>query len=81
MSILEYCKLVDFAVRSAEPRRLDLPNAACEEWFSDAGQAISAVIAATNANDDRALKLAGPLAEKYSSHVSRVERLLSTRHF
>lgn len=76
MNIWEYCTVVGIAVHSARPKPFDPTEPAGEQWCDDTGQATSALLAATEANDDRALKLAEPLAEKYWSHLSRAHRLL-----
>ena len=70
MSPMDYCLLVQRAVRNSRP-------ASCEQsdfndWFGDTGRAATSLSYAIEGKQSKALTIAERLAEKYSDEFSRL---------
>ena len=61
--VLDYCKIVDQAVRSAKPEDFKCTDPIHRRWFFDTGRSLQAVMLAREGSDESALGLASILAE------------------
>tara|TARA_Y100001963_G_C6530232_1_gene330727 strand:- start:130 stop:342 length:213 start_codon:yes stop_codon:yes gene_type:complete len=70
MSIVDYCVLVQRAVKNSKPT--ECSNEDFSDWFSDTGGASIALGYALEGRDGKALNIAEKLAEKYALEFSKL---------
>ena len=73
MDVTDYCIRVQTAVDRAKPERYSLEDATCWQWYTDTGRASWAVFEAGMGHNDKARRIAEPLAKRYAKELRQVE--------
>ncbi len=76
MDVLHICTILDRAVRLAKPEPFDRKDPVHRQWFHNSGQAAVALNSALEGHDEKALKLAAPIAEHYGAYFDEAQEQL-----